>query len=254
MNHFAAPSGTGRIGGDYSSPVIRTGAAAYPREAIDSDAFAVRIANPARRIVSQYWSIDEFAYSVVPPDRVIAVSENSYVERVSNVYDLVQRYRPAIATDPERILRLDPDLVMVSNTSRADFCAIVRAAQVPIYRTFTALTTLAQIPETLRLTGYLTGEDQAASDQIGLFWNEVNRAKARRPSNAPHPRILGYSGGYGYGRGTFFDDIVHTLGGINVASNFQGYGQVNSEQIVHWNPEWIITGADKGEPSRCSRA
>ena len=76
----------------------------------------------------------------------------------------VRQYRPAIATDPERVLRLDPDLLLVSSTSRADFCALVRSADVPIYRVFTTFTTLAQVAETIRLTGYLTGEDDAAAE------------------------------------------------------------------------------------------
>jgi hypothetical protein len=53
---------------------IRMGSLKYPREAIDRDGFPVRIPGPAHRIVSQYFSIDEFVYSVVPPETVIAVS------------------------------------------------------------------------------------------------------------------------------------------------------------------------------------
>ena len=76
----------------------------------------MRVARPARRIVSQYWSIDEYVYSVAPPDRVVAVSESAYLPNISNVYRDVQKFRPVIATDPERVLRLDPDLLLVSIT------------------------------------------------------------------------------------------------------------------------------------------
>src|SRR5580692_7277839 len=54
---------------------VRMGKTQYPREAIDGDEVTVRVARPAHRIVSQYWSIDEFAYSVLPPEDVVAVSE-----------------------------------------------------------------------------------------------------------------------------------------------------------------------------------
>lgn len=252
VDHFVAPDEGRRVarpGDGYGNPSIRTGSADYPRQAIDSDSFVVRVARPARRIVSQYWSIDEFVYSVVPPERVVAVSETAYLERISNVYSLVKQYQPTIATDPERVLRLDPDLLIVSNSSRADFCAIVRAAQVPIYRTFTMFTTLQQVAETIRLTGYLTGEDRTAEAQIARFWSDINRAKSRRPLNAPRPRVLGFGGKYSYGNETLFHDIVQTLGGINVGAEagLKGYDQVNSEQIIRWNPEWIVAGADKGK-------
>ena len=48
---------------------IHLGSPKYPREAIDRDGFRVRIPSPAHRIVSQYHSIDEFVYSIVPPER-----------------------------------------------------------------------------------------------------------------------------------------------------------------------------------------
>lgn len=252
VNYFVTPATAdraARTADGFGNPTIRTGAMEYPRTAIDSDSFVVRVTRPARRVVSQYWSIDEFVYSVVPAERVVAVSETAYQPTVSNVYAQVQRYRPTIATDPERVLRLEPDLLMVSNSSRADFCALVRSAQIPIYRTFTMFTTLEQLAETTRLTGYLTGEDQAAAEQIAGFWNDINRAKARRPPNARKPRVLGYGGSYGYGSETLFDDIVNTLGGINVGAEggLKGYDQVNSEQIVRWDPEWIVAATNPGQ-------
>ena len=228
---------------------MRTGSTAYPRKAVDNDAFEVRIARPARRIVSQYWSIDEFVYSVAPPERVVAVSESAYLPNISNVMRQVRQYRPAIATDPERVLRLDPDLLLVSSTSRQDFCALVRSADVPIYRVSTTFTTLAQVAETIRLTGYLTGEDQAAQTEIARFWYSIESARARRKPFARSPRILGFSGHSSYGTDTLFDDIVRTLGGINVgaAGGLKGYDAINSEQIVRWNPEWIVAGANRGK-------
>lgn len=252
VNRFAPLSAGNRVarpGDGYGNSAIRTGAAQYPRQAVDSDSFVVRVAQPAQRIVSQYWSIDEYVYSVVPPQRVVAVSQSAYDERFSNVYELARKYHPVIATDPEKVLWLNPDLLLVSNSSRADFCDIIRSANVPIYREFTMFTTLEQVAETIRLTGYLTGEDQSAKRKMDLFWSDINRAKARRPPNAPHPRILGLGGTYGYGKETLFNDIVRTLGGINVGAEggLRGYDQINSEQIVRWNPEWIIAGAEKGK-------
>ena len=239
----AAPPGKG-----YGNSEIRTGPVEYPRAAIDSDSYVVHVARPARRIVSQFWSIDEYVYSVVPGDRVVAVSQAAYAESYSNVYDLAQRFRPAIATDPEAVLRLDPDLLLVSNSSRADFCAIVRSSGVPIYREFAMAETLEQVAQTIRLTGYLTGEDEAARREEERFRDDVERAKARHPANAAHPRILGSGATFSYGSETLFDDIVRTLGGINVAAKagLKGFGQVNTEQIARWDPEWIAAAAETG--------
>lgn len=253
VEHFATRAVERRVvragEGGYGISEIRLGDFAYPREAVDSDSFVVRMAKPARRIASQYWSIDEYVYSVVPPERVVAVSESAYVQQISNVYEYVQRFRPVIAADPERVLRLDPDLVMVSDSAREDFCALIRAANVPIYRVFTTFTTLEQVSETIRLIGYLTGEDERAQAEVDRFWAQIRSAQSLRPANSPRPRILGIGGQYSYGDQTLFDDIVRTLGGTNVGAEggLKGYNGVNSEQIVRWDPEWIIAGADRGE-------
>lgn len=230
-------------------PAIHIGSLDYPRTAIDSGGYTVRIPRTPKRVVSQYWAIDEFVYSVVPPERVVAVSASAYLKTVSNVYRHVERFHPVIAADPERVLRLDPDLILVSDTSRPDFCAIVRDAHIPIYRMFTSFTTLQQIADGIRVTGYLTGEDQRARDEEQSFWAAITKAKAVRPPNASSPRILGYSGGFTYGSGTLFDDIVHTLGGVNVgaAGGLKGYDEATSEQIIRWNPDWIVTSADSGK-------
>jgi iron complex transport system substrate-binding protein len=228
---------------------IETGALAYPREARDAGGFLVTVPRPVRRVVSQYWSIDEFLYSIVPPAHIRGVSESAHREAVSNVFPLVQRYRPVVASDPERVLRLNPDLILVSSSARADFTALVRSAGVPVFRMHTDFTSLAQLAETIRLVGYLTGEDSAAAAEHARFIAAIERARRRRPASMPPPRVLGFGGQYSYGTGTVFHDVVETLGARNVAADggLRGYAGVNGEQILRWNPEWIFTGANEGQ-------
>jgi iron complex transport system substrate-binding protein len=228
---------------------IRMGQLTYPREAIDSDEFLVRVAHPAHRIVSQYWSIDEFVYSVAPPQDVVAVSESAYVKSISNVLPNVEHFHPVIATDPERVLALDPEIMLVSSTGRADYTSLARSSGVPVYRMQTTFQTLDQVEQSIRLTGYLTGNDDAAEKEAHRFRSDIEAAKALRPEGAPHPRILGLGGRYSYGRETLFNDIVTTLGGINVGAEngLKGYDPIDFEQIVRWDPEWIVAEAAPGK-------
>lgn len=252
VQSYAAPAGglqlaTATTGdGDHR---IRTSSYSYPREAIDSDDFAVKIPSPTHRIVSQYWSIDEYVYSVVPPQDVVAVSESAYLKSVSNVYEFVDRFHPVIATDPERVLALDPDLILVSSSGRADYTSLARSSGVPVYRMQTTFQTLDQVEQTIHLTGYLTGNDKSAEEAAGRFHQEIERARALRPEGAAHPRILGLGGRYSYGTETLFNDIVEKLGGVNVGAEngLKGYDSVNFEQIIRWDPEWIFAGAEPGQ-------
>jgi iron complex transport system substrate-binding protein len=227
---------------------IRTGKFQYPREAVDSDEVKVSIARPAHRIVSQYWSIDEFVYKILPPQDVVAVSQSAYAEEISNVYQTVQQFKPAVATDVERVVALDPDLMLVSREGRADYTSLARSSGVPVYRIETNFETLDEIEQNIRLVGYMTGQDESAAKEASRFHAEIEKAASLRTPGSPKPRILGLGGRYSYGKKTLFQDIVTKLGGINVGAEngLVGYDSVNFEQIVRWDPEWIIAGAKTG--------
>ena len=231
---------------------VRMGKSQYPRLAVDSDDVTVSIARPAHRVVSQYWSIDEFVYSVLPPQDVVAVSQSAYVEEISNVLQRVERYKPAVATDVERVVALDPDLMLVSREGRADYTSLARSSGVPVYRIETSFETLDQIEQNIRLVGYMTGQDESAAKEASRFHEAIEKAVSMRPPGSAKPRILGLGGSYSYGSETLFQDIVTRLGGVNVAAEngIVGYDSVNFEQIVRWDPEWIIAGAKTGSTTQ----
>jgi iron complex transport system substrate-binding protein len=234
-----------REGGDAR---VRMGKSQYPREAVDSDEVTVSIARPAHRIVSQYWSIDEFVYSILPPQDVVAVSQSAYAEEISNVIQNAQQFKPAVATDVERVVALDPDLMLVSREGRADYTSLARSSGVPVYRMETNFETLDQIEQNIRLIGYMTGQDESAAKEASRFHAAIEKAVSMRSPGSAKPRILGLGGRYSYGRKTLFQDIVTRLGGVDVGTEngLVGYDSVNFEQIVRWDPEWIIAGANTG--------
>ena len=228
---------------------VRMGKSQYPREAVDSDEVRVSIARPAHRIVSQYWSIDEFVYSVLPPEDVVAVSESAYAEEISNVYERVQQFKPTVATEIESVVALDPDLMLVSREGRADYTSLARSSGVPVYRIETSFETLDQIEQNIRLVGYMTGQDESAAKEAARFHAAIEKAVSMKPAGSAKPRILGLGGRYSYGRKTLFQDIVTKLGGVNVGAEngLIGYESVNFEQIIRWDPEWIVAGAKTGD-------
>lgn len=150
VDRLASPPGglqLPRAASNYGSSSIRIEAPTYPRASVDSDGLRVRVPGPARRIISQSRTTDEYLYSVVPPQTILAVSASAYQQNSSNVYSYVANFHPAIASDPERVVRLDPDLIFVSSTARADFISLVRNTGVPTYRMFTMFTSLDQVAE-----------------------------------------------------------------------------------------------------------
>jgi iron complex transport system substrate-binding protein len=253
VNKFASPPGGLQLAhaarSDYGTPAVRTGSLKYPREAFDSDGVRVEIARPPQRIVSQSRPIEEYLYSVAQPQSIVGVSASAYEPNTSDVYPYVEKFHPAVASEIERTLRLSPDLIIVASSGRADISSLLRGAGVPLFRMYTMFTTLDEVADGIRLTGYLTGQDEAARVQEQRFRAELDKAFAMRPATAQKPRILALSMGIAYGRNTLFNDIVGKLGGINVGAEggLDAYEEVNSETVLKWNPEWIVTGADPGK-------
>jgi iron complex transport system substrate-binding protein len=251
VDRLASPPGglqLARPASNYGSSSIHIEAPTYPRESVDSDDIRVRIPKPAHRIVSQSRTTDEYLYSIAPPSNILAVSGSAYQQSSSNVYSDVMKFHPVIASDPERVVSLDPDLIFVSSTARADFTSLVRNTGVPTYRMFTMFTSLEQVAESIRAVGYLTGSDEAARNEEARFRAGLATALAMRTPGTK-PRILGLGGRACYGRDTLFNDIVEKLGGVNVGAQggVKGYENVGSEMILHWDPEWIVTAADPGK-------
>src|SRR5215510_4197595 len=75
---YVEPLTVPRVSASYGGSGFTTGDAAYPRTATDAENYALTIARPTRRISSEYWSIDEYVYSVSQPQYVVSVSESAY--------------------------------------------------------------------------------------------------------------------------------------------------------------------------------
>ncbi len=232
-----------------SARVGEVGGLDYPRHAIDADGVRLDIATPVRRVVSQEWSLDEYLYALLPPERVVGVSQAAYEPAFSNIADLATRFRPSVAADVEAVIGMHPDLVIVSNSARSDFTELLRSTGVPVYRAATTPTTLAAIDREIGILGYLTGSDAPAA----LAQAALRRARTF-PAIQPHapvtgvPRVLVLNGSYAYGSDTLFDDVLRVIGAVNVAavSGVRGYARLSPEEILRSNPGWIVTGAAAG--------
>ncbi|MYA79742.1 MAG: ABC transporter substrate-binding protein [Acidobacteriia bacterium] len=244
-----------RFGGDLA-PLAGTqptseGASAsepFPRTARDIHGVELTLDGAPQSLASQALVTDYFLFAVVPHERIVAVSTVAHDPRHSYVADIVSRMDVVVTSDPEAVLRRKPELMLVAESARADYVEMTRASGVPVFRMRTVSETFDQIAEGLKTTGYLTGEDAAADREIDRLRERIRAARARRPEDAPAPRVLAFSSfAYTYGEGSLFDHIVTALGGVNVGAE-QGigpYGSISSEHVASWNPDWIVCG---GEP------
>ena len=154
--------------------------AGFPRTVRDHAGDALRLPRPPSRIASQALVSDHFLFAVVPPSRIAAVSAVAHDRRYSYVADVVDEMDVAAAGEPEALLRRRPDLLIASNTARADYVALARGAGIPTFRLLTVFEDFSQIAEGLETVGRLTGEERAAERVIRQFRYRIAAAVARR--------------------------------------------------------------------------
>jgi iron complex transport system substrate-binding protein len=145
------------------------------------------------------------------------------------------------------MLSLSPDVIFVASYSKAELVELLQAAHAPILR-FTHFDRLDDIKANIRTIGYAIGEDANAEALVQDMEHHLAQIQASLPTDRKPLHVMSYEpGGTTGGAGTLFDDMLHALGVINLAADqgITGFRQISSEQLIQWNPDVIISSADR---------
>jgi len=220
----------------------------FPRTVKDAFGDPLTLKAPPQRIVSQTLGTDEILFAICPRERIAGITEVAFNDTYSKIVDEAKASGIKTIYGPEDILALKPDLVFIASYSRAEMATLLRAAHAPVYR-FSNFDRIEDIANNVRQLGYLIGEDAAAARVVADMRARLARARERAAASGRRPRIMTYDGsGYTAGSNTLFDDVIRQAGGVNVSAEHgaKGYGRVSAEQILEWQPEYLICGAKPG--------
>lgn len=234
-----------------SSPVITLPSeiTPFPRKLYEATGEILLIPKRPQRIISQTLATDEILLAICPLERIIAVSTLALDPQYSNVIVPARQVAQHVGDNVERILSLQPDLVLVASYTRAETLELLKTSAAPILR-LTQFQRIEEIKNNIRLIGYAIGEEQRAADLIAQMSSEIQAILAQIPTTRQPPRVISYSlDHYTAGRYTTFDDIVKLIGAINIAAEqgIEQYAKVSDEQILTWQPQFIISYAQLGE-------
>jgi iron complex transport system substrate-binding protein len=221
----------------------------FPRKLSKANGEILVIPQRPQRIISQTLATDEILLAICPLNRLIAVSTLALDSQYSNVVASARQVTQYVSDNVEQILSLQPDLVLVASYTRAETLELLKTAPALILR-LTQFEQIEDIKNNIRLIGYAIGEEQRAADLIAQMTTEIQAILARIPTNQSPPRVISYSlDHYTAGRYTTFDDIVNLVGAINIATEqgIEHYVKISDEQILTWQPQFIISSAQQGE-------
>ena len=203
---------------------------------------AVHAQSPPTRIVSIVPSVTEMLFAMGAGAKVVGVSS---FDRFPSEALTRPKVGGLIDPDVERIIALEPDLVVVYGTQR-DLRTQMERARIPVFLYQHA--GLADITQTIRELGTRIGraqESRALAERIESDIAEVGR----RVAGLPRPRTLlvfgrdaeTLRGIYASGGIGFLHDMLEKAGGANVFADVKRQGvQTTGELAVARSPEVIV--------------
>lgn len=221
----------------------------FPRQLQDATGETFLISAPPQRIVSQTLATDEILLAICPIERIVALSQLAQDSTYSNVVTQARQMTTVATNNVEQILSRKPDWIWVASYNRAEVVELLKKTGAPVFR-LANFHSLEDIKQNIRLVGEVIGEAQRAKELIAQMERDLSEIRAHLPKGRKPIRVMSYSvGNYTAGAHTTFDDMVRWLGAINVASThgIEQHAKISDEQILVWQPDFIITHAPLSE-------
>jgi ABC-type Fe3+-hydroxamate transport system substrate-binding protein len=205
-------------------------------------------AGPPQRIASRTVFADEVLWALGPKlrARVVGLSPMADDARYSMVAGEWPASTPRLGTDPEQLLALAPDLVIVASFSAPEYRAAIEG-KVDVL-TLEDFSGFAGYLDNLARIGAALG-DRAGTDLLrDRFVARQLGLEAARPPASERPSVVGWDYGHVPAAGTSFDDAASCAGFVNTAARerLSGHPRVDAEQLVAWNPDWIVVSCGEG--------
>jgi len=220
-----------------------TTAAKYPLTLKDAVGTSVTIASKPTKIVSLPLGTCEMLLSLVDKSTISAMTNYVDDANVSNVAEAAKGVGQRLDSNAEKIIALQPDLVLVDSWAQKDFIKQLRDAKLTVF-VLNVPANVDQQKEMLKLLGNITDEDSKAEETIN--WMDVKlKGVSDMLANLKEEQklsILDYSEmSSTSGIGTNFDDVVTRAGLINPVSKdgLEGWPQLSKEMVIKYNPDII---------------
>lgn len=162
----------------------------------------------------------------------------------SNIADAVGDI-PMIGFEPEEVVALEPEVIVVSKFTNPDLVAVFKDAGIPVLRTALEGSN-GDVPNIL-LMAYMLGAEErglelAREVESRLEFVRAEVAKVGVPDweRTSVLTVSEFGDIWAAGAGSNVDNIIKDAGGINAAAEIDNFQQISMESIAAMNPDMII--------------
>lgn len=210
----------------------------------------VVVKTPIQSVVSLAASNTEILCAIGLCDRIVGVDYSSdYPEEIKDV-DKITNFDMSI--NLEKILSLNPDLVLTAELTSMDQIRSIEALGIPVYYLQNP-ESIDDLPAHIEKVGKITGqveEAQIVANELDKRINAVDDLLA--DCDAGNPSVFYEIDStdpikpWTTSSGTFIDNMISKAGGTNVAADLVGlYVQISLEYLMISDPDFIILGDSK---------
>lgn len=216
----------------------------FPRTVADGLGREITLDAPPQRIASVSLGADEILLPLVGPERLLGVSALATNPTISNVTDAIDAVpRADLSGDPELLISLDADLVVLASYNNPAALDQLLDADVPVF-VLDDFNTLDDIRANIRLLGEATGTEIRAEALIAQMDARLDAVRAAVAGQEPVRALYYEPGGITYGPGSTVDQIITLAGGLNVVAeaDLGAYPLIDAEFVIAADPDVILLG------------
>lgn len=223
----------------------------FPITETDATGTDVTLTEPATEVVVLDASSAQVFWEIGAEDRITGMPVEdftAYLEGSETRTDVTDGQQ----VDVERVVELDPDLVIAPNYIDEETVEQLRGTGLTVYQ-LGLEDSIQAVYDKTALYGHFVGECAAATETVSTTQAEIEEIEAA-VEGLDRPRVLYYFFGFAAGSETFIHELLETAGGTNVAAEagISGYVEISDEVIVEEDPEWMVSpshaGLPEGEP------
>lgn len=220
--------------------VIRAGE--YPLELADQFGRVITLEKLPVRIVSGSPGNTEILFALGLADRIVGVTDWCDYPPAAQTKAKIGNITPL---NLEKVLALQPDLVLACNLNGKDPVETLTALGVPTFALNPV--SFADLSAAIRLVGRLTAMEDAAEQLARELETALNNLREKGKRSGPKPKVFIAIGSeltdlWTAGTGTFLDEAVTALGWENIAGGLGfSWGQISLEYILAQDPAVILT-------------
>lgn len=215
---------------------------AFPVTVTDGNGYKLTIDEKPERIVSVLPSNTEIAFDLGLGDQIVGVSDHDDFPKEASEKEKIG----GLELNVEKILSLDPQLVLADQTNDEKALKQIEEAGIPVLVVASA-NNFDEVYDSIHLIGQATGTldkaDQIIDDMKEKLTALKDKANAIDKDDqkkvymeiSPSPDI------YTAGKNTFMDELLTIIHAENAAGDQEGWPKINEEQAIASNPDVIIT-------------